>query len=814
MMTFDRLWRLSLLLVLVLAAPAAALHAQTPEQVRRQIQSSSPDEIRRQIQASGLTNDEIRARLAAAGYDPGLLDEYLAGAVPTASQGELTPEMMAALRALGPEPSAMQGIEPFATPVPAGTAASQQPLPPDSLPLFGADVFSRGTSQFQPLLAGPVPPGYRLGAGDVLVLVITGDVEFVHTLEITREGYVVIPQVGQVFANNLTMAQLEDVLRRRLGAVYSGLRTGTTDFDVSVARVRTNQVYVIGEVAQPGAYQLSALATALNALYAAGGPTERGNFRQIEIRRGGALVAVLDLYDYLLRGETAGDVSLQQGDIVRVPIHGTRASVAGAVVRPAIYELLPGETLRDLIDAAGGFRADAALDRITIRRIVPLGQRLEGQPARTVIDVPIRLAATEDIAIMPGDEVRVHALTAASGGFITLQGNVYFPGTYGWEPGMRLSDLIAAAGGFRPATYSGTAHIERLSLPDSTRFLLRVPLPDSGQAFADDRPLAQYDVVTIYGETELRADRTVRIAGWVNDPGEYQFRPGMTLRDLVLQASGLRDGALLEFVEVARLPEQREPGEMADVMRVPLDSSYVFTAESPGYPLVPADAGVSGPAATFTLEPFDHVLVLRQPEFELQRVVHLGGEVNLPGSYALRTREERISDVVARAGGLSTTAFAEGARLVRAQGGFGVVDIELDEALRRPGSSNDLVLLPGDSIFVPEYNPVVRVVGAVTSPTSVRYRSGADLDFYINAAGGLAHDADEGRVSVRYANGSIRSVRKFLFVSSKPEPEPGSTVQVPFEDPDGGIDATQLFTNIAQIAAALATVVIVLTRTN
>ena len=790
----------------------AAAQQPTPQQVEAARQN--PELARERLRQSGLTDDEIRARLRAAGYDPALLDEYLPGSPAASGAGTLTPQQLDALALLGGAQVTPEGLEP----APVGVGRQPQPLvdrDTTGLELFGADVFRRSTTQFQPMLSGPVPENYRLGPGDLLVLVITGDVEFVHTLEVTREGFVLIPQVGQVYVNGLTMGQLRASLRSRLGQAYSGIGAGTTRFDVSVGRLRTNQVYVIGEVTQPGAYQLSSVATVLNALYAAGGPTDRGNFRTIEVRRQGALAATFDLYDYLLRGETGADISLQQGDVVRVPVHGTRAAITGAVVRPAIYELKPGETLSDLIDAAGGFLAEASLERITISRIRPIGDRRAGEAARTVIDVPIAVGATEDVAILPGDSVTVHELTMDVAGFITLRGNVYQPGRFGWEPGLRLSDVIANAGGFRPATYSGAAHIERLNPADSTRYLIEVALPaDSLQPFPNDLALQQFDVITVYGEEQMRAERTVSIGGWVHEPGEYPYRAGMTLKDLILQAGGLRDGALLEFAELARLPDDRAGGTLADVVRVALDSSYVFTAEAESYPQLPGEQATAT-APDYLLEPFDHVLVLRQPEFELQRTVVLAGELRLPGRYALRTKSERLSDLIARAGGLTSTGYAAGAHMIRVQDGAGLVDIDLEAARANPGSAADLTLLPGDSIVVPEFNPIVMVEGAVVSPTAIRWIQGADLDYYVNSAGGFSSDADEDRVSVRYASGEIRTKKdRFLWFDSEPAPGPGSTVRVPFEDPDQRVDVSDLIANVAQISATLATLIVVLVRLN
>src|SRR5205814_1476419 len=240
--------------------------------------------------------------------------------------------------------------------------------------VFGVDVFRRTSTQFLPLLTGPVDPAYRLGPGDILVGILTGGVEQSYQLEITRAGSVVVPQVGQIYLNNLTLESARTVLTDRLARVYSKLGgpNPTIKFDLAVARVRVNQIYVVGEVNQPGAYQISSLGTAVTALYTAGGITSRANMREIEVRRLDKVVATLDLYDYLLRGYKRGDILLENGDVVYVPLHGTRVQVTGAVLRPAVYELKDGETLPDLLRAAGGFRANAAVDRLAIHRILPV----------------------------------------------------------------------------------------------------------------------------------------------------------------------------------------------------------------------------------------------------------------------------------------------------------------------------------------------------------------------------------------------------------------------------------------------------------
>src|SRR5437764_3029611 len=304
-----------------------------------------PDQIRQRLLQSGLTAEQVRARLSASGYPPNLLDAYLGGGQAFsggALSGGALPAgalELAAIQALGLPP-----VDQSILAVDTGLIRMRGAYTPSRV--FGVDVFRRSTTQFLPLLSGPVPPDYKLGAGDQLVLILTGDVELAYTLPVTREGFILVPQVGQVFVSNLTLDQLRDMLYVRLGRVYSGVKRGpgaTTRFDITVANVRANQVYVVGEVTQPGAYQISSLGTALTALYAAGGVTERANMRDIVVQRAGKTVATLDLYDYLLRGETRNDIRLETGDVIFVPVHGTRVDLAGAVVRPAGDALKRGQ---------------------------------------------------------------------------------------------------------------------------------------------------------------------------------------------------------------------------------------------------------------------------------------------------------------------------------------------------------------------------------------------------------------------------------------------------------------------------------------
>jgi protein involved in polysaccharide export with SLBB domain len=706
--------------------------------------------IRAKIQSSGMTPDQIRARLAAGGYPPDLLDAYMSGGGGP-GQAAVGAQELSAVQALGLGSIAIR--QPTLS-VDTGTVRAQgEGVRPESLAVgnyvFGVDVFRRGTTEFLPVLSGPVPPDYKLGPGDQLVLILTGDVELAHVLSVTRQGFVLIPQVGQVFVANLTIDQLRDVLYTRLGRVYSGVRRGSDAkirFDLSVANVRVNQVYVVGEVRQPGAYQISALGTALTALYAAGGITARSNMRRIEVRRLDQVVATLDLYDYLLRGIKHDDIRLQTGDVVYVPLRGKRAQITGAIVRPAIYELGAVESLPDLLRAAGGFRADAALARLSVHRIVPIPERGSGPFPRTVVDVQL-----PTVASVAGDDPP--PAPRAPGRF----GNV-------WVPGLGLED-------------GDSVVVDAIAPLDSSFF--------------------------------------VAIAGAVNKPGRYPWRDGLTLRELVVAARGPKVGAYLQEAEIARLPADRSTGRLAETVRVPLDSTYLLGRDSAGRYLGPP--GTAFPAKgtpEIPLRPYDNVLLLRQPEFELQRTVTLLGQVRFPGTYALTARDERLADLIDRAGGLTPVAYADGVRFIRLAGSVGRLNVDVPRALAERTSRFNIILQTGDSITIPEFQPSVKVMGAVNTPGSVLWVRGADLNYYLGAAGGLSYKADKGRVSVRAANGEVSTRhRTLLLFGSDPTPGPGSEVLVPAKDSTArGTDPIAILGIVAQIIAATVTLVVVARR--
>ncbi len=847
--------------VFALATPAVAQRP-SPAQAQQMLQNNPAliQQLRQKIMTSGLTPDQVRARLRAEGYPENLLDAYLPGGTGVVDSTASTEDVFSAITQLGIADTT--DVDLLRCGVNTDTLTVTDTLPSglvdttqnrrrlddrrkaaralcqaqlDSLNrgmnkkktdadsgfvIFGLDFFRNATTQFDPNLSGPVDANYKVNPGDRLVLVLTGDVEQSYTLDVTREGFIVIPQVGQIWVNNLTMGDLENVLYTRLGRVYSGVRRGagaTTHFYITPARLGSNQIFVTGDVLRPGSYRVSSAGTALSALYAARGPSDNGSLRKVLIRRGGVGVDTLDVYDYLLNGNTAHDVRLNNSDLVFVPIHGPRVRIVGEVARPATYEIRPTETLADALRFAGGFTATAARRRVQIERIVPPAQRAPGGRDRVVTEIVSDEFVTgigPSIPVLDGDVIRVFSVASRVRNRIYVRGDVWSPGSQGLAGGMKVSDALRLAGGVRPDVYLGQVLISRTQ-PDSSRLQLRASLRDTTGVVINDIPLQEDDEIRVFSTSEFRPTRYVAINGAVRKSGQLPFREGMTIRDLVLLAGGLDQSAYLNEAEVARLPESRAGGVTARTFRVPLDSSYIFERGPDGKYLGPPGLpAASGPNPEVVVQPYDNVLILRQPNWELQRTAVIAGEVRYPGKYSLKTKTEKITDLIARAGGLTSDAYANGVTFYRHSNGVGRIGIELPDVLHNARSLDNLPLQDGDSLYIPRYNPVVNVLGAVNSPVSVTWSPGKSMEYYIRAAGGPSRKADVGRAYVTQPNGKVEArASHFLLPDGIPEPKAGSTVFVPERDPaDKPLDALTSLGTIAQIMAGLATLVIALRR--
>jgi polysaccharide biosynthesis/export protein len=856
-MTVSKLRSLLLIAGAFGLATSASAQNPSPAQAQQMLQNNPAllQQLRQRIMTSGLTPDQVRARLKAEGYPENLLDAYLPGGSGSPDSTASTDQVFSAITKLGIVDTAEVdllrcGIGPDSLVIPdtlpnglidttqnarrvgdrraslrtrclaqedSLTRGLKPPGPPadSGFTIFGLDFFRNRSTTFNPNLAGPVDANYRINSGDQLALILTGDVEQSYQLPVTREGFIVIPQVGQVYVNNLTMAELENVLYNRLGRVYSGVRRGpgaTTHFYITPARLGSNQIYVTGDVLRPGSYRISSAATALTALYASLGPSDNGSLRQILVRRGPA-VDTLDVYDYLLNGNTTHDVRLNNGDLVFVPVHGARVRIVGEVARPATYEMKSGETLADALRYAGGFTATAARQHVQIERIVPPAQRAPGGRDRIVTEIvsdDFVSGTGPSVPVLPGDVIRVFSIATRVRNRITVAGDVWSPGSIGITSGMRLSDALRLAGGVRPDVYLGEILISR-TRPDSTHLQLRATLRDTTGAVINDLPLQEDDAIRVFSVSEFRPTRYVAINGAVRKSGQFPYREGMTIRDLVLLSGGLDQSAYLNEAEIARLPANRADGVTATTFRVPLDSSYLFERGPDGKYLGPPGLPApSGPNPDVIVQPYDNVLIMRQPNWELLRTASIAGEVRYPGRYTLTTKTERITDLIKRAGGLTNDAYANGVVFLRTAGKVGRIGIELPDVLKNSRSNDNLPLLDGDSLFIPRFNPVVNVQGAVNSPVAVTFTPGKDIEYYVRAAGGPTVKADLNRAYVTQPNGKVEARQShFLIPDNVPRPQPGSTVFVPNRDPtERTFDLVTGLGTISSVVAGLATLIL------
>jgi polysaccharide export outer membrane protein len=803
-------WKLLLVSALLVSAAFGTQDLRAQDAVQQAIQARvagrqvSTEEIIAGLRESGLSRTQVAQRLRQQGQDPALADQYFDVLEGRASEAvEPSAGFLAALEQMG---MVFEGPaeELLAVDLEDGSRAAVDIAEDEGgLTVFGTEVFRSGTTRFDPMRMGPVDASYRLGPDDQLRLVLTGDVELAYTLGVTREGSIVIPDVGQVSVNGRTLSDLENVFYERLGRVYSGVRRGadaTTFFDVSLGQLRTNQVFLIGEVESPGAYQISSVASAFNALHAAGGPTSIGSFRAVAVRRGGETVATVDLYDYLLSGEVSDDVRLEQGDVVFVPLAGPQVRMTGEVRREAIYELKQGEDIRDAIGFAGGLTAAGDGDRILIDRVIPLSERV-GLTQRSVVDLRLTDLPEDSLVLMQdGDLVEVFAVRGMRRDRVTIQGQVFRPGDYTLFSGMTAWDLVSRAGGLLPDAFRPVVHISRLNEADSTRTLMQMAFGDEeAGAPVENRELVDQDILMVFGSARLRVPETVSIVGSVKNPDSYELARGMTAEDLILLAGGFADGANGLSIEVVRpLSGLVRSDTISVTLAVSLDGRVPWALDEASAPEAPA-------ASEFSLMDGDRVFVRQMEGFVRFEEATIVGEVARPGPYGFLTRRDRVSEFVALAGGFTPEAYIPGARLLR----DGVlVGLDLGKALASPSGDQDLILRPGDRLEVPEYDATVLVTGGVRVASRVPFGESLSLEDYLALAGGVRDDGDRGKAYVEYANGWRDVSSKFLFFRSDPGVQPGSTIVIPPKAEGEGFRVDEFLTRTLSIMGTLATVLI------
>jgi protein involved in polysaccharide export with SLBB domain len=684
--------------------------------------------------------------------------------------------------------------------------------------IFGADLFSNKNLTFEPDLKMATPQNYQLGPDDELVIDISGYSEANYKLKVSPDGQIRIPVVGPVNVGGLTIEQAKARIIKQLSTGYEGIRSGETSVSITLGNIRSIKITVIGEVEMPGSYTLPSLTTAFNALYVSGGPNKNGSFRNIKVIRNGKAIATIDVYEFLLKGQAKGNVRLQDQDVLMIGSYETRVELKGEVKREGFYEVSPNETLKDVISFAGGYTDIAYKERIKVFR--------NTGKEKSVADVP------QDVVPMfipqTGDEFIISKVLERFSNRVQINGAVFRPGFFALDEGLTLSALIKKADGLTEEAFMSRGLIYRLK-EDNSLEAISFDLNEvmSGQK---DIPLKREDNVQILSKLEMREDYTVSIAGEVISPGIYPYAENLRVEDLIITSGGMKESASKTKIEIARKVKN------IDVNDVSAPVASIISYE------VFEDLKTKDGNSIF-LQPFDVVSIYKLPGYYVQRNVTIEGEVTHPGQYTLTRNNERISEVIARAGGITASAYSGGAILIRTkrlsatdqfikkkkleslekqsndslrakdiamsdlEDNSSIVGIELDRILKNPGSSYDLIMDENDVLKIPRMVQTVTVSGEVLYPVKIQYKKGRGFKRYISGAGGYTERALKRRGYVVYANGSAESTKKLLlFINIHPRIKPGAEIILPAKDERKKLSAVEFI----GITSALSSMVLLI----
>ena len=683
--------------------------------------------------------------------------------------------------------------------------------------IFGSELFNNQTLNFEPNIRLATPINYTVGPDDVLELSVYGMQETNFSLTVNAEGSVSIPNVGQIKVSGLSLEEATQRIKIAMQrTVYSSLQSGRSKLSVTIGNIRSIRVTIIGSN-KPGNYTLSSLTTAFNALFICGGPKETGSFREIELIRNNKVFKKIDLYRFLVNGDQSDNVTLKDNDVIRIPSYKSRVDLQGYVKRPGIFELLPGETFSNLLEFASGF-ADSAY-----RSSVKVTQFTDKE--FTVKDVSTD--AYSSYTPQSGDKIEVSKILDRYSNRIKLSGAVFREGTYELVKGMTVGDLIKKADGLREDAYTSRGQIFRLKDDLSKELVSFNPLTNTNIL------LKREDSVVIKSILELREDYYISVQGEVRLPGFYEYNDSLTLKDLILQSGGLTDAAYPQKIEIARLI-QRDTLTFADVR-----ASDIIE--------ITGMADLASAEKNVLLKPNDVVTIRRKPGFLKLESVMVSGELQYPGPYVLQKREERVSDLIKRAGGFTPEAYPAGAfikrynlddtiRLMRKQTvqniqqqlsltdtsssivtenyerEYDQIPLNLARILLKPGSPEDVVLKARDQLIIPRYTAQVKISGSVLFPTQIAYNEEYNFRDYLSAAGGVSDVGRKKRIYVIAANGRAKSTRSFLFFKNYPKVEPGSEIIVPPKQERMSRLSTGEVIGIASALASLAGVVIAILR--
>ncbi len=683
--------------------------------------------------------------------------------------------------------------------------------------IFGADLFSNADLTFEPNLNIATPKNYVIGPGDELQIDIYGNSEASYKPKVSPEGNISIEYVGLISVGGLTIEAATSHLRSRLATVYSGLRNGNTNLNVAIGNIRSIRVILTGELVKPGTYTLPSLASVFNALYASGGPTVNGSLRNIEQIRAGKKIATLDIYDFLMQGEMNDNLRLQDQDVIRVPVYQSRIEITGEVKRPGIFELRSSESLADLFRYAGGFTENAFKARVKVLK--------NTDTERKIMDINSEQFAS----YLPntGDKYFVDRILERFANRVSIEGAVFRPGEYELEPGLSLLQLINKAHGLQEDAFQNHGFIIRLK-PNNEVELVSFDLRQIMNGQAEDIVLRREDNVVISSIFDLKEEYNIRVEGEVIKPGELKYAEGMSLEDAIIQAGGFKDSATPNRVEISRRVKN------SDALSASAITAEVFQIN------VDKDLKI---AAGFELTPFDIITVRPSSGYEIQKQVRIEGEVLFPGTYTLIKKDERISDLIKRAGGMTALAYTEGASLKRTYESqikddelkseqfarlldnagntdtkvadnienrrIDYVGIDLPRIMDVPGSQVDIFMEEGDVIYIPKELQTIKITGEVLTPASILYLRNKGFKSYISNAGGFSQFAKKGSSYIIYANGTVESTKKILFFNNYPTVKPGAEIFVPRKAEKERMNMQQwvgMGTGLASLAAILVSI--------
>jgi len=688
--------------------------------------------------------------------------------------------------------------------------------------LFGYNFFNNQNISFQPNLNLATPENYQLGPGDGLVISLWGAAENTYDVEVDRNGAIKLPNIGPIVVSGLSINDAEKRIKSSLKRVYAGISAPDSSpykifTNISLAKVRTVQVDIIGEVKVPGTYSLSALSTVLNALYASGGPTKNGTFREIKLVRNGQETSLFDIYKYLIDGSQDGNKTLQDQDVIIVGSYISRIGITGAVKRPGTYEIKESETLQDLIRFVSGFTSNAYKENIKLTRI-------EGDRKR-IKEVSLNNFRTS--RLFDGDRIEVGEIINEVENRITINGSVYRPGDFEYTNNISLLELINKASGVLETTYLGRGLIVRQERKSDERVII----PFSVTEILNENNniiLKPNDVVQIFDESVVKDAKEISIMGAVNKPTTIQYVDGLKLEDLVVMAGGYAKTANSEVIEVVREVIDGDYNTINKIFKVSADKVLDLSNNTP-----------------FIFKPNDRIIVRYLKGSGEQSSVAITGEVNYPGLYYAENKNEKILDLINKAGGLSPYAFVDGATLIRKNPyynelalnlTFDAINVDGDESEGNEGSDelNDtydelnnkkefrvgidlrkileegedskqnLILVNGDKLVIPSQKETIKVEGEVLLPTMVRFTKKEKLKDYIFKSGGFSVGAKKSKVYVVHPNGDVASTKSFLFIRTYPKVKPGSIIFVPKKKPNPNKLSTQEVVGLSTGFATLA----------